>query len=184
MKESALQLKQITKGFSGNQVLHGLDFDLKPGEILGLAGENGAGKSTLMNIIGGVLQADSGSLALFGETYTPKSPMDATRNGIAFIHQELNLFQNLSVADNLFIDGFPKNKWGAINKKKVNEITQEWINHFALPVKPDTIIGTLPAGICQMIERKNEEEAGCASFWHGALSDRAASRRRSLCTAG
>ena len=152
MKEKALQLNQIKKSFSGNQVLHGLNFDLQQGEVLGLAGENGAGKSTLMNIIGGVLQASSGSLELFGEPYAPKGPLDATHNGIAFIHQELNLFQNLSVAENLFIDHFPKNKWGAIDTKKVNRITQECIDRFALPVKPDTIVGTLSAGICQMIE--------------------------------
>ena len=152
MKETILQLSNINKGFGGIKVLHGLDFDIKKGEVIGLVGENGAGKSTMMNIVGGVLQPDSGKMELGGEPYSPETPMDATARGIAFVHQELNLFQNLSVAENLFIDNFPKTKWGSIDKKEVNRITQECIDKFSLPVKPDTIVGSLSAGICQMVE--------------------------------
>jgi len=149
---TALQLSQIRKSFSGVKVLHGIDFDLKQGEVLGLVGENGAGKSTLMNIIGGVLPMDSGSIKLEGETYQPESALDATRNGIAFIHQELNLFSNLSVAENMFIDGFPKNKFGMVDQKEVRRVTQECIDRFALPVKPETEVATLSTGVCQMVE--------------------------------
>src|SRR5205823_321710 len=78
------------------------------GRVLGLVGENGSGKSTTMNLVGGVHQIDSGRLLLDGAAYRPKGPRDAKKQGIAFIHQELNLFRNLSIAENLFIADFPK----------------------------------------------------------------------------
>lgn len=152
MKDTALQLNGVKKSFTGVEVLHGLDFNVWKGEILGLVGENGAGKSTLMNIIGGIFPMDSGSMKLFGEPYKPHNPLTAMQKGIAFIHQELNLFSNLSVAENMFIDEFPKNSFGFINKKKMRIITHDCINRFSLPVQPDTRVGTLSTGICQMVE--------------------------------
>lgn len=152
MSDTLLRISQVRKSFTGVQVLHGLSFDLRKGEVLGLVGENGAGKSTLMNIVGGVLSMDSGNMELAGEPYAPRSPLDATAEGIAFVHQELNLFTNLSVAENLFIDGFPKNRFGAINRKEISRMTRECIDRFSLPVDPDTRIETLPAGIRQMVE--------------------------------
>lgn len=152
MSDTALRLADVRKAFSGVQVLHGLNFDLKKGEILGLVGENGAGKSTLMNIVGGILRMDSGAMELFDEPYAPWSPANATAKGIAFIHQELNLFTNLTVAENLFIDGFPTNRFGAIDRKKIARIAQESIARFSLPVTPDTKVGDLSTGIRQMVE--------------------------------
>lgn len=152
MSDAILEIRNVRKSFTGVQVLHGLNFDLRKGEILGLVGENGAGKTTLMNIIGGVLPMDSGSMELEGEPYSPRSPLSATQKGIAFIHQELNLFTNLTVAENLFIDGFPKNRFGAIDRKKIRRITQECIDRFSLPVKPGSKVEDLSAGIRQMVE--------------------------------
>lgn len=152
MSDPALRLTEIRKGFSGVQVLHGLNVDLEKGEVLGLVGENGAGKSTLMNIVGGVLSMDSGSMELFGEPYAPRSPLNAMEKGIAFIHQELNLFTNLTVAENLFIDGFPRTRFGGIDRKAINRITQDCIERFSLPVTPDTKVESLSTGVCQMVE--------------------------------
>ncbi len=152
MADIMLNIRNVRKSLTGVQVLHGLNFDLRKGEILGLVGENGAGKSTLMNIIGGIHPMDSGSMELGGEPYAPWSPLTATEKGIAFIHQELNLFANLSVAENLFIDGFPKNRFGAIDRKKIRSLTQECLSRFSLPVKPDTKVGSLSTGIRQMVE--------------------------------
>ncbi len=152
MTDTILQMTDVTKSFMGVQVLHGLNFDLREGEVLGLVGENGAGKSTLMNILGGVLPMDSGHMALSGEAYSPRTPLDATGRGIAFVHQELNLFANLTVAENLFIDGFPKTRFGAIDRNRVRRSTGEYIERFGLPVKPETLVGDLPAGIRQMVE--------------------------------
>ena len=152
MPHAVLTMTDVTKSFTGAQVLHGLNFDLRKGEVLGLVGENGAGKSTLMNIVGGVLPMDSGSMELAGQPYAPRSPLSATEKGIAFIHQELNLFANLTVAENMFIDGFPKNRFGAINKGEIRRIAQGCIDRFSLPVKPDTKVESLSAGIRQMVE--------------------------------
>ena len=152
MSDAILEIRNVRKSFTGVQVLHGLNFDLRKGEVLGLVGENGAGKTTLMNIIGGVLPMDSGSMELAGEPYSPRSPSSATEKGIAFVHQELNLFTNLTVAENLFIEGFPKNRFGAIDRKKIRRITQECIDRFSLPVKPGSKVEDLSAGIRQMVE--------------------------------
>ena len=152
MSDTALRLTNVRKAFSGVPVLHGLNLDLKKGEVLGLMGENGAGKSTLMNIVGGVLRMDAGTMDLFDEPYAPRSASNATAKGIAFIHQELNLFTNLTVAENLFIDGFPTNRFGAIDRKEITRIAQQSIDRFSLPVTPDTRVEDLSTGVRQMVE--------------------------------
>ncbi|WGF90123.1 sugar ABC transporter ATP-binding protein [Marinivivus vitaminiproducens] len=103
-----LECRNLRKSFFGVEVLHGVGFELDEGRVLGLVGENGSGKSTTMNILGGVLGRDAGEMILAGEAYEPRGAKDATAAGIAFIHQELNLFENLSIEENLFIDSFPK----------------------------------------------------------------------------
>lgn len=152
MSDVLLHVRDVTKSFAGVQVLHGLSLDVCQGEVLGLVGENGAGKSTLMNIVGGVLPLDSGRMALAGQPYAPRSPLAATANGIAFVHQELNLFANLTVAENLFIDGFPKTRFGAIDRNAIRRATRDCIERFSLPVTPDTKVEFLSAGIRQMVE--------------------------------
>ena len=152
MSEFALKLTNIQKSFSGVRVLHGINLEIHEGEILGLVGENGAGKSTMMNIIGGVKPKDTGTIEVFGRCYEPTTPADAIKAGIAFVHQELNLFSNLTVAENMFIESFPVDFGGKISYKKIREYTQQYIEEYELPVTPDTKIGTLPTGVCQMIE--------------------------------
>jgi ribose transport system ATP-binding protein len=152
MANNALDILGVSKSFVGIKVLHEVDFSLKKGEILGLVGENGAGKSTLMNIIGGVYIRERGTMKIDGRSYDPKTPMNATENGIAFIHQELNLFTNLSIAENVCVGNFPKTAWGSINKNKMRARAQEVIERFSLPVTPDTKIESLSAGLRQMVE--------------------------------
>lgn len=151
-KEFALELSGIKKSYSGVEVLHGVDLQVKQGEIYGLVGENGAGKSTMMNIIGGVIKKDAGSMKVNGEEYKPKSPLSAAEAGIAFVHQELNLFTNLTVAENMFIEIFPKKMKTAIDYKKIRNLAQECIDEYELPVKPNDKVGTLSAGVKQMVE--------------------------------
>ena len=103
-----LELVGIEKGFFGVPVLKGVSLSLGGGRVLGLVGENGAGKSTLLNVLGGVLAPERGSMRLAGEPYAPASPSEATASGVAFVHQELNLFPNLSVAENVFLHALPR----------------------------------------------------------------------------
>src|SRR5690606_22022716 len=88
---SLLVIEGIRKRFGPTVALHGVSFDLRPGEVHALIGENGAGKSTLMNILAGSLRPDEGRVLLDGEPYQPASPLEASRHGVALIHQELSL---------------------------------------------------------------------------------------------
>jgi len=98
-----VEMRDICKSFGANEVLRHVNFSLKGGEICALLGENGAGKSTLMMILGGVLQADSGEILLNGSTVTFETPAESLGAGIAFIHQELNLINDLPIYENMFI---------------------------------------------------------------------------------
>ena len=114
MSDAILALEDISKSFFGIHALRDVSLTLGRGRVLGLIGQNGAGKSTLMNVIGGVVRPDSGGMVLDGLPYAPQNPADASRAGIAFIHQELNLFSNLSIAENIFIDRFPRRRFGPL----------------------------------------------------------------------
>ena len=152
MSDTALALRDIKKSFFGVEVLHGINMTFNKGEVYGIVGENGAGKSTLMNVIGGVIKPDSGEMHIQGEPYIPTNPKDAKNARIAFIHQELNLFSNLSVAENLFIDNLPKTKIGANNYKKMKTMASEKLQEFGIDVNPTTLVSSLPMGVKQTIE--------------------------------
>ena len=98
-----IEMKEICKSFGANEVLQSVNFTINTGEISALLGENGAGKSTLMNILGGVLQPDRGEIIIDGRTVSFAAPIDSLHSGIGFIHQELNLINDLTVYENLFI---------------------------------------------------------------------------------
>jgi ribose transport system ATP-binding protein len=148
---SLLELHTISKSFFGVPAVRDVSLNVTKGGILGLIGENGAGKSTLMNIIGGVVQPDAGSMVLAGDSYIPRKPSDATKNGIAFIHQELNLFTNLSIAENIFIDSFPK-RGLFIDKSKMQKRVSELLKSVGLDVSPDTLVDNLSPGERQLVE--------------------------------
>ncbi len=146
-----LDLQNIHKAFFGVPALREVSLTVGEGRILGLIGENGAGKSTLMNIVGGVVQADAGSMTLAGQSYTPRKPSDASANGIAFIHQELNLFTNLSIAENIFIGSFPK-RGLFIDKSKIQKRVAELLKSVGLETSPDTLVDNLSPGERQLVE--------------------------------
>ena len=149
--KSLLTLQNVHKAFFGVPALRDVSLTVNEGRILGLIGENGAGKSTLMNIVGGVVSADAGTMTLAGQSYTPRKPSDATKNGIAFIHQELNLFTNLSIAENIFIDGFPK-RGLFIDKAKMEKRVSELLKAVGLEASPDTLVDNLSPGERQLVE--------------------------------
>ena len=150
--EKILELKGISKSFFGAQVLHEIDIEVRRGEILGLVGENGAGKSTLMNILGGVLTPDSGTMDLKGAPYLPANPKDADKAGIAFIHQELSLFSNLTVAENMFIDALPTGAMWSVKFSKIRTEAAKYIAKFGVHTTPDAKVESLSMGIRQTIE--------------------------------
>jgi ribose transport system ATP-binding protein len=149
-----IEFSNIEKSFFGITVLKDVSFRVEPGQTLGIVGENGAGKSTLMNILGGNLRADAGTMRLDGEPYTPGTPRDAERAGIAFIHQELNLFGNLSIAENIFLRGFPRSlSWlPFINRREIRQRTRELLGEVNLAHPPETLVERLSAGERQLVE--------------------------------
>ena len=154
MAEPLLRIEGLTKSFFGVEVLHGVGFTLEAGRVLGLVGENGSGKSTTMNILGGVHQPDGGAMWLADRPYQPRGPRDAAGNGIAFIHQELNLFKNLSIEENLFIGGFPKLVPGLplIDRRRVRARTAELLKAVELDLPPSTMVSRLSQGERQLLE--------------------------------
>jgi ribose transport system ATP-binding protein len=151
---AVLEVEGLCKSFFGVEVLHKVGFSLQAGRVLGLVGENGSGKSTTMNIIGGVHPMDAGRIALEGADYKPKGPRDASRQGIAFIHQELNLFRNLSIAENLFIADFPKLVRGLpfIDRAAARARAADLLAAVDLDIAPATLVNRLSQGERQLVE--------------------------------
>ncbi|MFC3071997.1 sugar ABC transporter ATP-binding protein [Shinella pollutisoli] len=148
-----LEVEGLTKSFFGVTVLHGVGFSVEKGKALGLVGENGSGKSTSMNILGGIHQPSAGSMRLDGVPYAPASPKEATAAGIAFIHQELNLFPNLTIEENLFIDSFPhRGVLPFINRARIRRQTEELLSQVDLPHRPSTPVSKLSQGERQLVE--------------------------------
>ena len=144
-------MQNIYKSFGANNVLDNVDFTLATGEICALLGENGAGKSTLMNILGGVLQADSGKIVIDGEERAFLSPVDSLDAGIGFIHQELNLINDLTIYENMFITHLQK-KGAFLDAKTMQEKTAELFAKMNITLDPRTMVRDLDASYKQIVE--------------------------------
>ncbi|MCD1634802.1 sugar ABC transporter ATP-binding protein [Martelella mediterranea] len=152
-REPLLEFKGLGKSFFGVQVVKGVDLALGRGEILCLVGENGAGKSTMMNMLGGVHIPDEGIMLLAGEPYAPEKPADASAAGIAFIHQELNLFGNLSIAENILLNRLPHiGRLPIVNRRRMRREAEEAMRQVGLDLSPDTKVDTLAPGEKQLVE--------------------------------
>jgi ribose transport system ATP-binding protein len=148
-----LDVEGIRKSFGGVPVLGGVSFSLDRGRVLGLVGENGAGKSTLMNVLGGVLGPDGGRMRLGGDEYRPRAPAEASARGIAFIHQELNLHANLSVAENLFLARLPRRRFTPfLDRGWLGRRSREVLEAVGLAVSPWTPVADLSASERQLVE--------------------------------
>ena len=142
----------ICKSFGANKVLGGVNLHVRPGEVHALMGENGAGKSTLMNILTGIHRADAGTIMVDGKEVTFKNNKDAEEHGIAFIHQELNIWPNLSVLENLFLMNQPKTRFGTIDFKKMREMAEAKCQEIGIDLPLDEIAGECSVGQQQMTE--------------------------------
>lgn len=148
----ALQMRGIHKAFGANEVLKGVDFELKDGEIQALLGENGAGKSTLMNILGGVIQADAGEILLDGRPVVFDSPRASLDAGVAFIHQELNLVNDLMVYENLFLGREKRGRGGFLDAKAMIREAQNVFERMGIRMNPRAMVGSLDASYKQVVE--------------------------------
>ena len=149
---NVLSLSNISKRFGPSVALDGVNLRLQKGEVHALIGENGAGKSTLMNVLAGLVPADSGTMEVEGAQYSPASPLDARSRGIALIHQELSLFPHLSVAENIMM-GIEPSRAGVLDAKRLRERTAEVLATFHHPeITPDARVSSLSIAVRQVVE--------------------------------
>lgn len=150
-KNVLLHMAGITKEFPGVKALDGVNLNVYRGKVMALLGENGAGKSTLMKILSGVYQKTAGELYYKGEKLSVSGPKDAMQKGIAIIHQELNLIEGLSIAENIYMGRFPK-KGLQIDWKKLYQDATALLQRLNYTVDPRTPVKQLSIGQKQMIE--------------------------------
>ncbi len=148
-----LEMRGISKRFPGVQALSNVSFDLRSGEVHALLGENGAGKSTLMKVLSGVYQPDAGTMTLDGEAISFSGPRAARERGIAIVHQELNLFPNLTVAENVFGGAMPAHGPLALeDRQAAARVATDYLARFGLTVDPYTHVRALSIGQQQVVE--------------------------------
>ncbi len=154
VEQYALEVKRISKSFPGVKALQEVDMYLKKGEVLAVVGENGAGKSTLMKILAGIYQEDSGEIFVEGEQVLIENVQQASALGVALVHQELNVCDNLSVAGNVFLGREPvRNKiFKIIDREKINKETELIISEIGLKVDVTALVKDLSLGAQQLVE--------------------------------
>jgi ribose transport system ATP-binding protein len=148
-----LSMRGISKRFPGVIALDNVSIEVGKGEVVALCGENGAGKSTLMKILGGVYQPDAGEITLDGQPVKINNVTDAMKLGVAFIHQELNVLDNLDVAANVFLGREPRlGPFGLIDRKKIHADTEPFLKRLGLDVSSHTRLDRLSIAQQQMVE--------------------------------
>ncbi len=154
LAEVILEMKDIVKDFPGVRALDHVNFRVKKGEVLALVGENGAGKSTLVNILSGVWPYPTyeGDIYLEGKLVRFYNTREAENAGIGIIHQELNLIQDLTVAENIFLDRQPTNKFGSIDWQNMYSRAGKILSRLNMDIESTTILKELTVGKQQMVE--------------------------------
>ena len=148
-----LEVREIEKAFPGVRALTGVSFDVRAGEVHALLGENGAGKSTLIKIVSGVYEPDVGSILIDGTKVRFSTPDDARRAGVATIYQELLLFPELSVAENIFLGHAPLAGAGRIDWRAMRAEAERLLSSLEIDdLAPDQIVGALTVGNRQRVE--------------------------------
>jgi ribose transport system ATP-binding protein len=151
--EPLVRIRDLSKAFAGVQALAGVHFELRAGEVHALVGENGAGKSTLMKVLAGVYQRDSGEILYDGSPVEIPSPRAAQGLGIQIIHQELNLMNHLTAAQNIFIGREPRSRFGLfLDEKRLNNQAAAIFERMHLALDPRTPVGELTVARQQIVE--------------------------------
>ena len=149
--QTLLEVEAVTKRFLGVTALNNVNLAVTQGEVHAVIGENGAGKSTLMKILAGVQPPDSGTIRLDGDEVSINSVQKALDLGIALIHQELNLADNLDVGANIFLGREPI-KWGLIDSAKIGRESEKYLKMVGLDVAPTIKVSQLTIGLQQLVE--------------------------------
>ncbi|HKQ37597.1 MAG TPA: sugar ABC transporter ATP-binding protein [Verrucomicrobiae bacterium] len=148
-----LAMRGIHKRFPGVHALRGADLDLRPGEVHALVGENGAGKSTLMHLLAGVYQPDAGVIDFDGgKDVRIADEHIAQTLGIAIVFQERSLFNDLTIAENIFAGRQPTDRWGRIKRSELFAQARHWMQRVNLAVSPTTVVRELSSAQQQMVE--------------------------------
>ncbi|MCR5135516.1 MAG: sugar ABC transporter ATP-binding protein [Oscillospiraceae bacterium] len=147
-----LEMNHVSKAFGGAKALSDIHFTVEEGEIHALLGENGAGKSTLMNILTGVLPADQGTIRFLGKDYPSPTITQMEEAGIAFVHQELNVINDLSVSDNIFLCREIRNRLGLINQKEQLRRTKQLFEDLGVEMDPSAMVSELKTSEKQLLE--------------------------------
>ncbi|PUU93483.1 sugar ABC transporter ATP-binding protein [Halanaerobium sp.] len=147
-----IEMKNIYKSFGAIEAVRDVSFSVEGGEVCALIGENGAGKSTLMNILGGVLPADRGEILINGQQINFYKPADSLNAGIAFIHQELNLINDLPIYENMFIGRELKKKGRILDLEKMIARTQKVFDQMEIDLDPKTMVRDLDTSFKQIVE--------------------------------
>ncbi|WP_028672609.1 sugar ABC transporter ATP-binding protein [Saccharospirillum impatiens] len=148
----ALRLEGIVKTFPGVRALDNVSLDVLPGEVHALMGENGAGKSTLMKVLGGIYQPDEGLIYVGDTPVVMSNPLDSKAKGIVFIHQELSLAEELSVAENVYLGELPTLSFGRVDWKTLYEKTDAILSKLKVGFNARTLVGDLSIANQQMVE--------------------------------
>ena len=151
MGETILKMQGIQKYFSGVHALKGVDFELKAGEVHALMGENGAGKSTLIKVLCGIHKRDGGTVEYFGKEVNFANIADSQAAGISVVHQELNMMNHLTVAQNMFIGREPKLGFFIDDRKMIDE-AKKMFDRIGVKIDPTVKLGDLTVGKQQMVE--------------------------------
>jgi ribose transport system ATP-binding protein len=149
-KAPLLRVKNINKSFGGVCALDNVSIDIEAGEVHAIIGENGAGKSTLGKIIAGVHKADAGQISLDANPVAFSGPMDAQKAGVSIIFQELDLFPNLSIAENIAIGNLHIEQGSVVNFKDLESQCLPFLKQVELDTPCDTLLGTIPMGHMQL----------------------------------
>lgn len=147
-----LEMKNIYKAFGTNKVLKGVSLTVGEGEVHALLGENGAGKSTLMNILTGVIPFDKGEIYFNNVKYDEPTIQEMEKAGIAFVHQELNVINDLTVSDNIFLNREMKKYGVLLDKKEMIKRTQKLFNDLGVKINPSAMVSELKTAEKQLLE--------------------------------
>ncbi|WP_127561042.1 sugar ABC transporter ATP-binding protein [Nioella ostreopsis] len=151
-KTPVLRLEGIVKTFPGVRALDGVSLTLLPGEVHALMGENGAGKSTLMKVLGGIYQPDEGQIIVDEQPVVMSGPLEAKAKGIVFIHQELSLATELSVAENIYLGELPRKRFGLVDWAQLEANTNKILKKLNVGFNAKTRVGSLSIANQQMVE--------------------------------